>query len=337
MNTHSLPVALTMGEPAGIGGELTLMVWRRRVDAGLPVFFVIDWPQRLAALARRLGWDLPIEAIADPEQAQGVFDHALPVLPTTDAVAGVAGKPDPGQGRAVLESIDRAVILTRQGRAAAIVTNPIQKSVLYDAGFGFPGHTEYLAHLAGIATEPVMMLEGGGVRVVPVTIHIALKDVAGALTQSAIIHCSRVAAAALRRDFGIARPRLTIAALNPHAGEQGAFGREEIDIIAPAVKALQDEGIDAVGPAPADTLFHQQARSGFDAAICMYHDQALIPLKTLDFDTGVNITLGLPFVRTSPDHGTALSLAGTGRANPASLIQALRSAAQLAARRRAAA
>ncbi|WP_035683583.1 4-hydroxythreonine-4-phosphate dehydrogenase PdxA, partial [Azospirillum brasilense] len=217
--------------------------------------------------------------------------------------------------------------------ASAVVTNPIQKSALYAAGFRHPGHTEYLAHLAGLTEEPVMMLAAQDLRVVPVTIHVSVRDAVPLVTRQAILHAGRVTAAALTRDFGIARPRLAVAALNPHAGEGGAMGREEIDVIAPAVADLRAEGIDAVGPKPADTLFHAAARRGYDAALCMYHDQALIPLKTIDFDTGVNITLGLPFVRTSPDHGTALDIAGTGKAGASSLIAALTTAEAMAARR----
>jgi len=327
------PLAVTMGEPAGVGGELTLALWaRRRVDE-LPVFVALDDPDRLAALARFLGIDAPIRVVSDPEAAEGVFDDGLPVIPVPLAVPPVFGKPDPANAAAVIASIDRAVELTLAGRTSAVVTNPIQKSSLYAAGFRHPGHTEYLAHLTGIEGEPVMMLEGGGLRVVLSTVHISIKDVPARLTTAAIVHVGRVTATALRGDFGIDAPRLAVAALNPHAGEGGAMGREEIEIIAPAIKALRAEGIDAFGPSPSDTLFHAEARKRYDAVICQYHDQGLIPLKTLDFDTGVNITLGLPIVRTSPDHGTALDLAGTGRANPSALRAALRAAARTAARR----
>ncbi|HYD32332.1 MAG TPA: 4-hydroxythreonine-4-phosphate dehydrogenase PdxA [Azospirillaceae bacterium] len=322
------PIALTMGEPAGIGGEIALKAWVGRHDHAVPPFFLIDQPSRL----ERLGPSVPLKAIANPVEALEVFSTALPVLPVDLPVAVEPGRPDPANGGAVIAAIDRAVALVQAGEAAAVVTNPIQKSALYQAGFRHPGHTEYLAHLAGLPEDGVvMMLAGGGLRVVPVTIHLALKDAVAALTTEAIIHAGRVTAQALRTDFGIAHPRLAVAALNPHAGESGTMGREEIDIIAPAVITLMAEGIDATGPKPADTLFHATARAGYDAVLCMYHDQALIPLKTIDFDTGVNVTLGLPFVRTSPDHGTALDIAGTGRASSSSLIAALIMAADVAA------
>lgn len=325
-----------MGDPAGVGGELTLAAWRDRADP-MPVFFALDDPARLADLARRIGIAAPIREIAGPEEAAALFGAALPVLPVPLAAVAVPGQPDPANGRAVLSSIDQAVALVRAGRAAAMVTNPIQKSTLYETGFLHPGHTEYLADLAGLAAPPVMMLEGGGLRVALVTIHLALKDVPQQLSRDAIVHTGMVTAAALRRDFGLARPRLAVAALNPHAGELGSIGREEIDIVAPAVADLRAAGIDVTGPHPADTLFHAAARAAYDAVVCLYHDQALIPLKTLDFDTGVNITLGLPFIRTSPDHGTALDIAGRGVASPNSLKAALRTAARLAAARAAAA
>lgn len=329
-----LPLALTMGEPAGIGGEIAMKAWMSRQEQGLPAFFLLDDPDRLRSLAARLGWDVPVCAIADPAAVPALFDTALPVLPLPVSAPVVPGQPDPANGPAVIASIDRAVDLVRQGHAAALVTNPIQKSSLYQAGFRWPGHTEYLAHLAGLSDDgTVMLLEGGGLRVVLATIHLALREAALRLTADSILHVARVTHAALRRDFGIEAPRLAVAALNPHAGESGSMGREEIDIIAPAVAVLQGEGIAASGPHPADTLFHAGARARYDAVVCMYHDQGLIPLKTLDFDTGVNITLGLPFIRTSPDHGTALGLAGTGGASASSLVAALRRAADLADRR----
>lgn len=328
-----LPLVMTMGEPAGVGGELALMAWAARRDTTVPPFVVIDDPARLGWLAGQVGMAVPVRPVDSPEQAVAVFDQALPVLPLALPAAVVPGQPDPANGPAVIAAIDRAVDLVRSRRAAGMVTNPIQKSSLYAAGFRHPGHTEYLAHLAGMSDEPVMMLATADLRVVPVTIHVSLRDALDQLTTAAIVHCGRVAAAALARDFGIESPRLAVAALNPHAGESGAMGREEIDIIAPAVAALRDAGIDAFGPRPADTLFHAAARTRYDAVLCMYHDQALIPLKTVDFDTGVNVTLGLPFIRTSPDHGTATDIAGTGRANPSSLMAALRMAAAMAARR----
>ncbi len=326
------PLALTIGEPAGIGGEITLKAWSARREANLPAFFVFDDPQRLARLAAALGLSAPIGTIASPEEAEALFARALPVLPLALPRPVVPGKPDSGNASAVIGAITNAVDFVRQGRAAAIVTNPIQKETLYAAGFQHPGHTEFLAELAGGVT-PVMMLLCPGLRVVPVIVHHALAASIKLLRTETIVTAGRITAAALKRDFGIARPRLVVAGLNPHAGENGTLGREEIEIIAPAVAALIAAGIDASGPAPADTLFHAAARSRYDAALCMYHDQALIPLKTIDFDRGVNVTLGLPFIRTSPDHGTACDIAGKGIASPASLIAAIELAGELAQRR----
>lgn len=329
-----LPLALTMGEPAGIGGDITLKAWAARHEAGLPPFVVLDDPARLVALAAKLGLAVPVQAVSSPEEAVALFDSALPVLPVGLGTAVIAGKPDPANGAAVIASIDQAVALVQGGQAAAVVTNPIQKSSLYAAGFRHPGHTEYLAHLAGLADEPIMMLAAADLRVVPVTIHVSVRDAVNQLTTDAIVHAGRVTAASLARDFGIERPRLAVAGLNPHAGEGGAMGREEIDIIEPAIAILRADDIDVSGPRPPDTMFHAAARRGYDAALCMYHDQALIPVKTVDFDGGVNITLGLPFVRTSPDHGTALDIAGTGAANATSLIAALKTADRMARNRR---
>ena len=330
------PLGLTMGEPAGIGGDIALKAWMERRAASVPPFVLLDDPDRVTALAARLGCDVPIVMVAEErlDQVANLFATALPVLPIRLAAEIRYGQPDPANGTAVIAAIDRAVKLARTGQLAGVVTNPIQKSTLYACGFRWPGHTEYLAHLAGLADDAtVMLLQGGGLRVVLATIHVALKDVPRYLTSDVVGHVARITHEALRKDFGIEMPRLAVAALNPHAGENGAMGREEIDVIAPAVALLRQAGIDAAGPFPADTLFHAGARTRYDAVVCMYHDQGLIPLKTLDLDTGVNITLGLPFVRTSPDHGTALSLAGTGQAHASSLIAALRAAAEIAARR----
>jgi 4-hydroxythreonine-4-phosphate dehydrogenase len=315
------PLALTMGEPAGIGAEIAFKAWQAR--ANLPVFFLIDDPRRLESLAKRLGWTVPVSAIATPAEAAAVFPKALPVLREALAADVVPGRPDPRNAPAVLSAIRRAAALALQGQIGAIVTNPINKGVLYESGFAHPGHTEFLAELAGGNPTPVMMLIGGGLRVVPVTIHISLRQALQELSAAKIVEIARIAAAGLRRDFGIDRPRLAMAGLNPHAGEGGALGRDEIEIIEPAIEDLRAAGIDVAGPLPADTLFHAGARPRYDATICMYHDQALIPLKTLDFERGVNVTLGLPFVRTSPDHGTAFGIAGTGAASEASLIAAL--------------
>ena len=331
-----LPLALTIGEPAGIGGEIALKAWRARGD-GVPAFYLIDDPARIAALAQRLGWAVRVRPIEAPEEASAVFAEALPVAPIGRPLRGQPGHPDPADAPAVIGAIRAAVADVVAGRAAAVVTNPIHKDSLYRAGFGYPGHTEFLAELAGSAAAPVMMLVCPELRVVPVTIHLALRRAVEALDAAKIVHAGRVAAAALRRDFGVADPVLAVAGLNPHAGELGGLGREEIEIVGPAVAELQRAGIDARGPLAADTMFHAAARQDYDAALCMYHDQALIPIKTIDFDGGVNVTLGLPFVRTSPDHGTAFAIAGQGIARAQSLIAALRLAAELAARRRAAA
>lgn len=331
MHTNGMPpLALTMGEPAGIGGEITLMSWLVGRRAAVPTFFTIDDPRRLVDLAKRIGLDVPVVEIGAPEEAPDVFRRALPVLPIVVPAPVVPGRPDPANGVAVLRSIEQAVSLAASGDAAGVVTNPIQKSALYQAGFAHPGHTEFIAALVGSPMDPIMMLEGGGLRVVPVTVHLSLRDAIDRLDAAAICHAGRVTAAALRQDFGIAEPRLAVAALNPHAGEAGTLGREEIEIIAPAVERLRKEGLNVSAPLPADTLFHEEARRSYDAALCMYHDQALIPLKTLDFTAGVNITIGLSVVRTSPDHGTALDRAGTGTASPASLLSALATADRIA-------
>lgn len=335
---HAVPrqrravLAITMGEPAGIGGQLALKAWCLR-HAGGPMFLLLDDPSRLTALARRLRLDAPIQAVSDAREAAAVWAHALPVLPMQLPHAVAPGQPDPANAPAVLSAIERAVALALQGEVDGVVTNPVHKKTLYSAGFTFPGHTEYLGELGGSTTAPVMMLAIDGLRTVPVTTHVSLSKAVGALGQEHIEHCGRVTTQSLRRDFGIGEPRLAVAALNPHAGESGTMGHEEETIIAPAVAALRADGIDACGPFPADTMFHQAARATYDAAICMYHDQALIPVKCLDFDHGVNVTLGLPFVRTSPDHGTALDIAATDRARPDSLLAALQMAAAMAERR----
>ncbi len=327
------PVAVTIGEPAGIGGEITLKAWLGRDPSG-PVFYVIDDPDRLASLAASLDWPVPVRPIAAPAEALGIFGEALPVAPIGVALRGRPGRPDPADAAAIIGAIDTAVADVRSGRAAALVTNPVHKESLYRGGFRHPGHTEYLAELAGEGATPVMMLVSAQLRVVPVTIHLALRRAVETLTAAAIVTAGRVTAAALRRDFGIVDPVLAVAGLNPHAGEAGALGHEEIDIVAPAIAQLCRLGIDARGPLAADTMFHAEARRSYDAALCMYHDQALIPIKTIDFDGGVNVTLGLPFVRTSPDHGTAFGIAGQGVAREGSLVAALRLAAEMAAKRR---
>jgi 4-hydroxythreonine-4-phosphate dehydrogenase len=328
------PLALTMGEPAGIGGEIALQAWRRRKE-DVPAFYLIDDPGRLTRLAGLLGWDVPIRPITNPAEVAAIFAEALPVASVNGATVAKPGQPDSSDQKLVLAAIRTAVADVRAGAAAALVTNPINKDALYRAGFKHPGHTEYLAELADSPEPAVMMLAGRDLRVVPVTIHLALRDAVDALSTAGIVHAGRVTDAALRRDFGIGRPVIAVAGLNPHAGEAGGLGREDIDIVTPAIAALRAAGIDARGPLAADTMFHARARHGYDAALCMYHDQALIPIKTLDFDGAVNVTLGLPFIRTSPDHGTAFDIAGKGVARPDSLIAALRLAAAMAARRAA--
>jgi 4-hydroxythreonine-4-phosphate dehydrogenase len=328
-----LPLALTLGEAAGIGPDLTLAVWRRRVELDLPPFYFIGETDFLRSRARVLGLDVPLVIVA-PEEAPAAFQRALPVAPLGMAVIAAPGKPDASSAPAAIASIRRAVADVLAGRAAAVVTNPVAKNVLYRSGFAEPGHTEFLAKLAAEATgkpvHPVMMLWSAELAVVPVTIHLPLRDVVSRLTTDLIVETGRIVARDLSARFGIARPRIAVAGLNPHAGEEGALGEEDATIVAPAVAQLRAEGIDAIGPLPADTLFHERARAGYDVALCMYHDQALIPIKTLAFERAVNVTLGLPFVRTSPDHGTAFDIAGTGRADPSSLVAALQLAARLA-------
>jgi 4-hydroxythreonine-4-phosphate dehydrogenase len=324
----SPPLCLTMGEPAGIGGEIAIKAWLARGSQPVAPFFVIDDPDRLRRLAKLIGLDLPIATIAVPSEAH--FADSLPVLPLDCPVVAIPGQLDTANAASVIESITRGHALVVSGQASAIVTNPIQKSTLYAAGFSYPGHTEFLAALAGIETPPVMMLVIDGLRVVPVTVHQSLRAALDSLTVEAIIVKARIAAQVLRSRFGVAQPRLAIAGVNPHAGEDGTLGREEIDIVIPAIAALRAEGWDVAGPKSPDAMFHPRARETYDVAICAYHDQALIPLKTIDYDHGVNVTLGLDFIRTSPDHGTALDIAGTGTASPESLIAALNLAARLA-------
>ncbi len=329
------PLILTPGEPGGVGRELAIMAWlgRGTASGNTAPFVLIDDPDALAARASRLWRSLKIATIYHPSEANRAFTDALPVLSHRFATEDRPGELDPANGSTVVGAIERAVDLVQAGVGSAVVTNPIQKETLYQAGFKYPGHTEYLAALAGPGFRPVMLLAAPELRVVPVTIHVPLSAVPGLLTTSLIVETARITARALELDFGIDRPRLAIAGLNPHAGEGGALGQEDGTIIAPAIDQLRAEGIDAFGPAPADTLFHAEARETYDVALGMYHDQVLVPIKTLDFWGGVNVTIGLPFIRTSPDHGTAIGLAGTGRAKPDSLVAALKLAAQMASRR----
>ncbi len=332
------PLALTMGEPGGIGPDITLAVWSRRREIDVPPFYLLADPAFIAERAALIGIDCPIEVV-DPRDAGAVFQEALPIVPLKGTVTTEAGVADPANATAVVEAIARAVGDVRSGVAAAIVTNPINKQALYTAGFRHPGHTEFLGTLSaawtGFTARPVMMLAGPELRAVPVTIHVPLHAVADLLTTEMIVETGRIVAYDLRRRFGLPYPRLAIAGLNPHAGEGGSIGSEDAAIIAPAVAALRADGIQVAGPLSADAMFHRAARAGYDAALCMYHDQALIPAKTLAFAETVNVTLGLAFVRTSPDHGTAFDLAGTGRADPSSLAAALRLAAELVANERA--
>ena len=326
------PVAVTMGDPAGIGGEISLRAWHA-LRRGPQCFVVLDDPDRLAELARAINCDVRMRVVDHAGAAAEIFREALPVLPVRLAAPAVPGRPDKANARAVIASIERATDLALQGVVGAVVTNPINKAALYDAGFEYPGHTEFLATLTGVPGKQIMMLASPCLRVVPVTVHLSLRHALASLTTEKIVTAGRTTDAALHRDFGIARPRLAVAGLNPHAGEQGALGKEEELIIAPALTALRMAGTDVSGPWPPDTLFTAAARTQYDAAICMYHDQALIPLKTLDMDHGVNVTLGLPIVRTSPDHGTAYDIAGKGTANPTSLTAAIELAVTLAERR----
>lgn len=327
------PLALTLGEPAGIGPDIVLMAWARRTRA-TPPFCVIGDPALLADRARLLGLDVPVREVALPLAADG-FSDALPVEPAGPRATAAPGQPDETSAAAVVASLDQAMDHVQAGRAAGLVTAPLAKSVVYAAGFPFPGHTEYLAARCarpdGIMPHPVMMIWSPRLAVVPATIHVPLKDVPRLVTQELLVRTGRILARDMRQRFGLERPRLVLAGLNPHAGEDGTIGREDEDILRPAVADLRAEGIDMRGPLPADTLFHEEARATYDAVIGPYHDQVLIPAKTLAFHDGVNVTLGLPFVRTSPDHGTAFDLAGTGRANPSSLMAAMALAGRLAA------
>ena len=325
------PLAIALGDPAGVGPEIVAKAWAARREAGLLPFFGVG-----DARAVERVWQGPIARIGDPSEASGAFDHGLPVLSALNAGEVVPGTPDVDGARCAIESLELAVGITRSGAAGALVTAPVAKAELYRIGFTHPGQTEFVAERCGIAKEnAVMMLAGPSLRVVPITTHIALAEVPRALSIELIVAKARVTARGLMRNFGIERPRLAFAGLNPHAGESGEIGREEVDVIEPAVALLREEGIDATGPFAADGMFHLRARQAYDAAMCMYHDQGLIPLKALHFDEGVNMTLGLPIVRTSPDHGTAFGIAGTDCAEPGAMIAAIRLAGEAAVRRAA--
>jgi 4-hydroxythreonine-4-phosphate dehydrogenase len=339
--TRLAPIAMTMGEPAGIGVEIALKTWARRAFYDLPPFYLLADPDHVRAVAKSLGWALtdadagmpsPIE-ISAPAEALDSFEMGLPVFTQPLANKAKPGVLDRANAAAVLGAIETAVSHVRAGAASAVVTNPIQKSILHAAGFEHPGHTEYLAALCGGGFLPVMMLSCPGLKAVPVTIHLPLEEAVASLTTNLIVEQATITAAALDRDLGYSPPRLAIAGLNPHAGEAGDLGSAEAEIIQPAIDQLRALGIDVTGPMAPDSMFHQAARQSYDVAICMYHDQALIPVKTLGFDSGVNITMGLPIVRTSPDHGTALDIAGQGRANSLGLISAVAFAGLIARRR----
>ena len=327
------PVALTLGEPAGIGPELALAVWRRRAELDLPKFYLVADPDFIRRRAAQLGLEVPIATVT-PAAAASAFPSALPVVSLEVKVSAEPGRPDRSSAPAAIASLRRAVADVLSGAAAAVVTSPVAKNILYSGGFPEPGQTEFLATLVqettGERLRPVMMLWSPELAVVPVTIHLPLREIFARLSTKLVVETGHIVARDLSRRFRIARPRLAVAGLNPHAGEEGTLGEEDRTIVAPAVARLNADGIDARGPLPADSLFHEQARASYDAALCMYHDQALIPIKTLAFDHAVNVTLGLPFVRTSPDHGTAFDIAGTGTADPTSLVAALRLAARLA-------
>ena len=323
------PLAVAMGDPAGVGPEITAKAWKARELHSLAPFFAVGDERAIAAV-----WDGPVVRIYDPEEAAAVFPTALPVISVADSGEIVPGVPDVDGARCALQSLELAVGLARSDAGGGLVTGPVSKAQLYGIGFTHPGQTEFVAERCGIAGEnAVMMLAGPTLRVVPITVHVAFADVPGMLSVELILAKARVTALGLLRNFGIERPRLAFAGLNPHAGEGGAIGREEIELLHPAIAQLREEGIDAVGPFAADTMFHARARAGYDVALCLYHDQALVPIKTLHFDEGVNITLGLPIVRTSPDHGTAFGIAGKDEANPGAMIAAIRMAAMAAQRR----
>ncbi|MGH6760944.1 MAG: 4-hydroxythreonine-4-phosphate dehydrogenase PdxA [Phyllobacterium sp.] len=332
MRSSTPPVVLTMGEPAGIAAEITLKAWLALRNSR-STFFVLHDLDYLSDAARALSLSIPVIPISHPDEAAEAFGEGLPVMSIALNAPVAVGRPDSRNAASVVDSIRLATEMAASGEAGALVTNPIQKSALYEIGFDFPGHTEFLEHLAGPGHRATMMLASEQLKVIPVSIHEPLSAAVSGISTAKIVEVARAADAGLRRDFAMERPRLAIAGLNPHAGEAGSMGREEIEVIMPAIETLRRDDIDARGPYPPDTMFTARVRAGYDAAICMYHDQALIPLKTLDVDGGVNVTLGLPFVRTSPDHGTALDIAGKGIADPGSLIAAIRMAIRIAGHR----
>lgn len=324
----SAPLAVSLGDPAGIGPEVVAKAWERREQAGLKPFFAVGNRDAIAAV-----WSGPLQPIEEPSQAVGCFAQALPILQVGGGGSVTPGQPNLDGAHNALDSLELAVGLTRSGAASGLVTGPVSKSQLYAVGFTHPGQTEFVAERCGVSSDmAVMMLAGPTLKTVPATTHIALRDVPEAITTELIVTKSRTTLKGLQRQFGIERPRLAVAGLNPHAGESGSLGREEIEIVVPAIDRLKEEGFDVTGPFPPDAMFHERMRSTFDAALCLYHDQALIPLKTLHFDEGVNITLGLPIIRTSPDHGTAFAIAGKNLAEPGAMIAAIVMASDCAER-----
>ena len=345
MTTHStdaqnrtrLPIAVTMGDPAGVGLQIAALAWRHRAQLALPPFALFADVTAIRAHVANLGTAIPISEISSVEQAGDVFQHALPVISVALGAPLTLGQSDSDHAAAVIQSIEQAVDVVMTNKASAVVTNPITKASLTETGFPHPGHTEFLGSLAhrglqpqAITTRPVMMLASDSFRVVPLTVHMPLRKVVESVTSELITTTVHTVDGALRRDFAIEKPRVAVSGLNPHAGEHGTLGAEERDLIVPTLEHLRAEGLQIAGPLPADTMFHASARDQYDAAICMYHDQALIPLKTVAFDRGVNITLGLPFVRTSPDHGSALDIVGTGDVSASSFIESLKCARMIA-------
>jgi len=323
-----VPLAIALGDPAGIGPEIVAKSWEIRAAERLPPFFAVGSCEAVEAV-----WQGPVCAIGSPSEAASCFGEALPVIKVEGTADVLPGQPDLEGARNSFDALELAVGLTRSGAASALVTGPVSKAQLYAVGFTHAGQTEFVAERCGVASELVaMMLVGPSLRTVPVTVHMPLREVPEALSVERIVSKGRATARGLQRQFGIEEPRIAVAGLNPHAGEDGAMGSEEIDIIIPALERLREEGFDVSGPHPADTLFHERHRATYDAALCMYHDQALIPVKSLHFDEGVNMTLGLPIVRTSPDHGTAFGIAGKNMAHPGAMIAAIRVAAAAAER-----
>ncbi|MGQ0661721.1 4-hydroxythreonine-4-phosphate dehydrogenase PdxA [Sphingosinicella sp.] len=321
------PLAVSLGDPAGIGPEVIAKSWERRQAEALPLFFAVGDVD-----AVKKAWDGPVAIVDDPAGAAAAFDQALPVIDVADSALALSS-PGLAEARNALDALELAVGLAQMGAASGLVTGPVSKSRLYAVGFTHPGQTEFVAERCGVSGDLIaMMLAGPSLRVVPVTTHIPLAEVPAALSIETIVTKGRAAARGLQRQFGIENPRLAVAGLNPHAGEDGTLGREEIEIIAPAIERLREEGIEASGPHAPDIMFAARRREGYDLALCMYHDQGLIPLKTLHFEEGINVTLGLPIVRTSPDHGTAFDIAGLGLADPGAMIAAIRAAGECAAR-----